>query len=61
MSVKIYTSPTPLDLEVAAMLIRLGKTGPMSHMQSYTVERSTHSPTIVTVRLIADAEFDAPS
>jgi hypothetical protein len=61
MSVKIHCGATPLDGRVAALLTRVGKAGPLDHMQGYRVERSAGGPVIVTVTLIADVEFDLPS
>lgn len=52
---------TPLDREVAVMVGRIGASRhPENHIAAYSVEREADNVHFVTVRFVADDEFDSP-
>lgn len=59
---KAVPSHLDLDLEVAALVSRIGRSErPKSYMQGYNVSRVGGEPTIVTVTFIADEKFSQPA
>lgn len=58
---RIHMSPTPLDGEVEAFLLRLGQGAPMNHVVRYTVTRGVEEPYRIAIDFIADAEFESPA